>query len=89
MISSGAICHSTSDTEVILHLLSRSKKRRVVERLVDAIRQVEGSYALVCLTNDMMIGARDPIGIRPLVIGRLGAVVCAGVRDLRPRYRRR
>ncbi len=72
LISSGSICHSTSDTEVILHLLSRSKKRRVVERLVDAIRQVEGSYALVCLTNDMMIGARDPVGIRPLVIGRLG-----------------
>ncbi|HET6388116.1 amidophosphoribosyltransferase [Hyphomicrobium sp.] len=72
LISSGAICQSTSDTEVILHLLSRSKKRRIVERLVDAIRQVEGSYALVCLTNDMMIGVRDPIGIRPLVIGRLG-----------------
>ncbi|MGE0053300.1 MAG: amidophosphoribosyltransferase [Hyphomicrobium sp.] len=72
LISSGAICQSTSDTEVILHLLSRSKKRRVVERLVDAIRQVEGSYALVCLTNDVMIAARDPIGIRPLVIGRLG-----------------
>ncbi len=72
LISSGAICQSTSDTEVILHLLSRSKKRRIVERLVDAIRQVEGSYALVCLTNDMMIGVRDPVGIRPLVIGRLG-----------------
>ena len=72
LISSGAIYQSTSDTEVILHLLSRSKKRRAVERLVDAIRQIEGSYALVCLTNDMMIGARDPVGIRPLVIGRLG-----------------
>ena len=55
LISSGAICQSTSDTEVILHLLSRSKKRRIVERLVDAIRQIEGSYALVCLTNDMIL----------------------------------
>ncbi len=72
LISSGAICQSTSDSEVILHLLSRSKKRRTVERLIDAIRQIEGSFALVCLTNDMMIGARDPVGIRPLVIGRLG-----------------
>ena len=72
LISSGAICQSTSDTEVILHLLSRSKKRRIVERFIDAIRQIEGSYALVALTNDMMLGARDPIGIRPLVIGRLG-----------------
>jgi amidophosphoribosyltransferase len=73
LINSGAIFPSTSDTEVILHLFSRSKKRRVVERLIEAIRQIEGAYSLVCLTNDMMIGARDPIGIRPLVIGRLGA----------------
>ncbi|MGH1417553.1 MAG: amidophosphoribosyltransferase [Hyphomicrobiaceae bacterium] len=71
LVSSGAICQSTSDTEVILHLLSRSKKRRIVERFVDAIRQIEGAYALVALTNDMLIGARDPVGIRPLVIGRL------------------
>jgi len=73
LISSGAICQSTSDTEVILHLLSRSQKRRIVERFIEALRQIEGAYALVCLTNDMLIGARDPIGIRPLVIGRLGA----------------
>ncbi|MBI1650555.1 amidophosphoribosyltransferase [Hyphomicrobium sulfonivorans] len=73
LISSGAIYQSTSDTEVILHLLSRSKKNRVVERFVDAIRQIEGAYALVSLTNEMLIGARDPIGIRPLVIGRLGS----------------
>jgi amidophosphoribosyltransferase len=73
LISSGAICQSTSDTEVILHLISRSQKRRVVERFIDGLRQIEGAYALVCLTNDMLIGARDPIGIRPLVIGRLGS----------------
>ena len=72
LISSGAICQSTSDTEVILHLISRSKKRRIVERFVDALLQIEGAYALACITNDMMIGARDPIGIRPLVLGRLG-----------------
>ena len=70
LISSGAICQSTSDTEVILHLLSRSEKRRIVERFVDAIRQIDGAYALVALTNDMLIGARDPVGIRPLVIGK-------------------
>ena len=72
LIQSGAIFPSTSDTEVILHLLSRSQKRRIVERFVEAIRQIEGAWSLVCLTNDMMIGARDPIGIRPLVIGKLG-----------------
>lgn len=71
LICSGAICQSTSDSEVILHLLARSNKRRIVERFVDAIRQIEGAYALVCLTNDMMIGARDPIGIRPLIIGKV------------------
>lgn len=78
LVSSGAICQSTSDTEVILHLLSRSDKRRIVERFVDAIRQIDGAYALVALTNDMLIGARDPVGIRPLVIGkREGAYILA------------
>lgn len=71
LISSGAICQSTSDSEVILHLLARSGRPRVVDRFVEALRRLEGAYALVCLTNDMMIGARDPIGIRPLVLGRL------------------
>jgi amidophosphoribosyltransferase len=72
LISSGAICQSTSDTEIILHLMARSQRRRVIERFVEALRQIEGAYALVCLTNDMLVGARDPIGIRPLVLGRLG-----------------
>jgi amidophosphoribosyltransferase len=78
LISNGAVFHATSDTEVILHLVARSKKRRIVERFIDALFQIEGAYALVCLTNDMLIGARDPIGIRPLVLGRLdGAYVLA------------
>src|SRR5690606_29860874 len=70
LVQSGAIFQSTSDTEVIHHLIARSQKRRIVERLIDALRQLEGAYAFVCLTNDMLIGARDPVGIRPLVIGR-------------------
>jgi amidophosphoribosyltransferase len=73
LVSSGAIFQSTSDTEVVLHLVSRSRRRRIVERFVDALVQIEGAYALVCLTNDMLIGARDPIGIRPLVLGKLGS----------------
>jgi amidophosphoribosyltransferase len=72
LVQSGAICQSTSDTEVLLHLISRSKKRRIVERLVEGLRQIEGAWAFACLHNDMLIGARDPVGIRPLVIGRLG-----------------
>jgi amidophosphoribosyltransferase len=73
LVQSGAIFQSTSDTEVVLHLIARSRKRRIVERLVEALRQIEGAYSFVCLTNDMLIGVRDPIGIRPLVIGRLGS----------------
>ncbi|MDX2257539.1 MAG: amidophosphoribosyltransferase [Hyphomicrobiaceae bacterium] len=71
LISSGAIFQSTTDTEVILHLISRSQKRRVIERFVEALRQIEGGYGLVCLTNEIMIGARDPVGIRPLVLGSI------------------
>jgi amidophosphoribosyltransferase len=72
LVSSGAICQSTSDTEVILHLIARSRKRRIVDRFIDALLQIEGAYALACLTDDMVIGARDPVGIRPLILGRLG-----------------
>ncbi len=72
LVKDGSIFQSTTDTEVVLHLISRSQKRRIVERLVEALRQLEGSYAFVCVTNDMLIGARDPVGIRPLVIGQLG-----------------
>ena len=76
LVASGAIYQSTSDTEVILHLMARSQKRRVVERLIEALRQIQGAYALACLTNGMLIGARDPVGIRPLVLGRVnGAYV--------------
>ncbi|MEE9590703.1 MAG: amidophosphoribosyltransferase [Hyphomicrobiaceae bacterium] len=72
LIRDGAICQSTTDTEVLLHLLARSEKRRIVPRFIDALMQIEGAYALVALTNDMLLGARDPYGIRPLVLGRLG-----------------
>ncbi len=78
LISSGAIFQSTTDTEVILHLVSRSHKRRIIERFVEALRQIEGGYGLVCLTDDMMIGARDPVGIRPLVIGTIETAQSGG-----------
>jgi amidophosphoribosyltransferase len=71
LVSAGAIFQSTSDTEVILHLLARSKKPRVVERLIEALLQIEGAYALVCMTNKKLIGARDPLGIRPLMLGKI------------------
>lgn len=78
LIETGAMFHATSDTEVVLHLVARSKKRRMVERFIDALLQIEGAYAFVAMTNDTLIGARDPVGIRPLVLGRLnGAYVLA------------
>ena len=79
LISNGAICQSTSDTEVILHLVSRSKKSRIIERYIDALRSLEGAYALVALTNKKLIGARDPLGIRPLILGELNGayILCS------------
>jgi len=79
LISQGAICQSTSDTEVILHLVARSQKGRIVERYIDALRALEGAYALVALTNKKLIGARDPNGIRPLILGELNGayILCS------------
>jgi amidophosphoribosyltransferase len=71
LIREGAICQSTSDTEVILHLIARSPKQKLVERFIDALQQIEGAYSLVALSNKKLIGARDPLGIRPLVLGDL------------------
>ena len=68
LVRFGAICQSTSDTEIILHLIARSQRKLIVERFIEGLHQLEGAYALVCLTNGMLIGARDPIGIRPLVL---------------------
>jgi amidophosphoribosyltransferase len=71
LIRDGAICQSTTDTEVIVHLVARSRRNRFIDRFVEAIQQLEGAYALVALTNKKLIGARDPLGIRPLVLGEL------------------
>ena len=71
LVRDGAICQSTTDTEAIVHLVARSRKGRIVERFIDALRQLEGAYSLVALTNKKLIGARDPLGIRPLVLGEL------------------
>ncbi len=71
LVRDGAITQSTSDTEVILHLAARSRKPRIVERFIDALQAIQGAYAIVALTNKKLIGARDPLGIRPLVLGEL------------------
>jgi amidophosphoribosyltransferase len=62
---------STTDTEVILHLVARARRNRFIDRFIEGLRQLEGAYAFVGMTNKKLIGARDPLGIRPLVLGRL------------------
>ncbi|NBS01913.1 MAG: amidophosphoribosyltransferase [Rhizobiales bacterium] len=71
LVHDGAICQSTSDTEVILHLVARSRAKRFIDRFTDALLQLEGAYSFVGLTNKKLVGARDPLGIRPLVLGEL------------------
>ena len=72
LVQRGCIFQSTSDTETIVHLVAISEYGRVVDRLTDAISQVEGAYSLVAITQKKLIGLRDPYGVRPLVLGRLG-----------------
>ena len=71
IIATGAICQSTSDTEVVLHLIARSRHASTTDRFIDAIRQMEGGYAMLAMTRTKLIAARDPVGIRPLVMGDL------------------
>ncbi|MBC6404340.1 MAG: amidophosphoribosyltransferase [Rhodospirillales bacterium] len=72
LVEKGAIFQSTADTEVIVHLIARQHGKTMVERLMAALLQVEGAYSLVCMGNDCVIGVRDPLGVRPLVLGKHG-----------------
>jgi len=71
LVQEGAIFQSTSDSEAILHLIARSRRPRFLERFTEALQQIEGGYALVAMTNKKLVGVRDPLGIRPLVLGDL------------------
>jgi amidophosphoribosyltransferase len=72
LVRRGSLFQSTTDTEVITHLMATQLRGSVVDRLIHALQQVEGAYSLVALAQDMVIGVRDPLGVRPLVLGRLG-----------------
>jgi len=72
LVKRGSLFQSTTDTEVIQHLMATHLRGNVVDRLIHALHQVEGAYSLVALANDMVIGVRDPLGVRPLVLGKLG-----------------
>jgi amidophosphoribosyltransferase len=71
LVRDGALMQSTTDTEVILHLVARARRNRFIDRFIEGLRALEGAYAFVGMTNKKLIGARDPLGIRPLVLGRL------------------
>ena len=71
LVEEGAIFYTTSDTETIVQLIAKSKRKKTIDKIVDAIFQIQGGYALVMLTQMSLIGVRDPYGIRPLVIGKL------------------
>ena len=71
LVEEGAIFYTTSDTETIVQLIAKSKRKKTLDKIVDAIFQIQGGYSLVMLTQNSLIGVRDPYGIRPLVIGKL------------------
>ncbi len=71
LVDEGAIFYTTSDTETIVQLIAKSKRSKTIDKVVDALFQIQGGYALVMLTQNTLIGVRDPFGIRPLVIGKI------------------
>jgi len=71
LVEEGAIFYTTSDTETIVQLIAKSKRNKTVDKVIDAIFQIQGGYALVMLTQSTLIGVRDPHGIRPLIIGKI------------------
>jgi amidophosphoribosyltransferase len=75
LIRQGSIFQSTSDTETIIHLVATSSYRTLIDKFIDALKQLEGAYSLICMTPEGMIACRDPLGIRPLVMGKLDDTV--------------
>ena len=72
LVREGSIFQSTSDTEAFIHLISKSREKTIVKKIIDALYEIKGAYSFGILTNKKLIGIRDPLGIRPLVIGSLG-----------------
>jgi len=75
LIKHGSIFQSTSDTETIIHMVAMSTYHGLLEKIIDALRRVEGAYSLICMTPEGMIACRDPLGVRPLVMGKRGDAI--------------
>ena len=71
LVKEGAIFRTTSDTETIVQLIAKSSRKKMIDKVIDALFQIQGGYALVIMTNKKLIGIRDPLGIRPLVLGKI------------------
>ena len=71
LVKEGAIFRTTSDTETIVQLIAKSKRDKFLDKLIDTLFQIQGGYSIILMTNKKLVGARDPFGIRPLVIGKL------------------
>ena len=71
MVEEGSIFYTTSDTETIVKLIAKSKRPKTIDKVIDALFQIQGGFALVMMTQNTLIGVRDPYGIRPLVIGKI------------------
>ena len=71
LVKDGAIFRTTSDTETIVQLIAKSKREKIIDKIIDALFQIQGGYALTMITNKKLIGVRDPLGIRPLVLGKI------------------
>ena len=72
LVRRGCLFQSTSDSEVFIHLIAISLYSTVVDRLIDALKQVVGAYSIVALSDEALMGVRDPLGVRPLILGRIG-----------------
>ncbi|MDG1754407.1 MAG: amidophosphoribosyltransferase [Rhodothermales bacterium] len=70
-IERGTLFQSTADSEMILHLIAQSTRRRQIDKIIDAVSQLEGAFSLVMLTDDSLIALRDPNGFKPLALGRI------------------
>ena len=83
----GSIFQTTSDTEVMVHLIARSREQTLADAMADSLRRIEGAFSLVMLTPDRIFAARDPRGFRPLVMGRIAGTGGAHSRHRRVRLR--
>ena len=71
LVKDGAIFRTTTDTETIVQLIAKSRREKFLDKLIDALFQIQGGYSLILMTNKKLVGVRDPFGIRPLVVGKL------------------